>query len=59
MLSLFLFTLVIDELTRGIQDEVPWNVLFVDDIVLIDENRDVVNDKLERCRDTLKAKGLG
>ena len=48
----FLFTLIMDELTRGIQDEVPWSMLFADDIVLIDETRQGVNDKLERWRYT-------
>ena len=36
-LSLYLFALVMDELTRLIQDEVLWSILFVDDIVLVDE----------------------
>jgi len=30
-----------DELMREIQDEILWYMLFVDDIVLIDESRDV------------------
>ena len=46
-LSPFLLTLVLDELTRGIQDEVPWCMLFTDDIVLIDVTRQGVNDRLE------------
>ena len=57
-LSPFLFTLVMDELTRGIQDELPWCMLFADDIVLIDETRQGVNDKLERWRHTLKSRGF-
>jgi len=40
-LSPFLFTIVIDELRRGIQDKVPWCMLFVDDTVLINETRKV------------------
>jgi len=36
-----------DELTKGIQYEVPWCMLFVYDIVLIDETRDRANIKLE------------
>ena len=49
----FLFTIVMDELTRGIQDEIPWYMLFADDIVIIDETREGVNAKLEWWRDTL------
>jgi len=41
------FTIVMDEITRDIQGQVPWYTLFADDIVIIDEIRDAVNDKLE------------
>ena len=49
-LSPFLFTLVMDELTNGIQDELPWCMLFANDIVLIDETTKIVNGKLQRWR---------
>ena len=57
-LSHFLFTTVMDELTRGIQDEIPWCMLFADDIVLIDESREGVNTKLECWRDSLEVRGF-
>jgi hypothetical protein len=40
---------------RSIQDEVPWCMLFVDDIVLVDETRGGVNIKLEIWRDALES----
>ncbi|KAG5615078.1 hypothetical protein H5410_014902 [Solanum commersonii] len=47
-----------DELTRSIQEEVPWCMLFADDIVLIDETRDKVNARLEVWRQALESKGF-
>ncbi|XP_070025044.1 uncharacterized protein [Nicotiana sylvestris] len=57
-LSLFLFALVLDALTHHIQREVPWCMLFIDDIVLIDESRVDVNDRLEVWRQDLESKGF-
>jgi len=54
-LSPFLFAIVMDELIRAIQNEIPWCILFVDDIVLVDETRTKVNTKLELCRQTLES----
>ncbi|XP_070049703.1 uncharacterized protein [Nicotiana tomentosiformis] len=47
-----------DMLKRHIQGEVPWCLLFADDIVLIDETRGGVNVRLEVWRQSLKSKGF-
>jgi hypothetical protein len=46
----YLFALVNDELTKSIQEDVPWCMLFADDIVLVDETRRGVNVELEIWR---------
>ena len=57
-LTPYLFALIIDDLTTYIQEEVPWCMLFADDIdiVLIDELKDSVNTKLERWQEALESK---
>ena len=47
----YLFALVMDEVTRDIQGDIPWSMLFTDDVVLIDESQTGVNQKLELWRD--------
>jgi len=46
-LSPFFFAIVMDDLIRAIQDEIPWCMLFANDIVLVDETKDRINAKLE------------
>ena len=57
-LSPYLFALVMDEVTRGIQGDIPWCMLFADDVVLVDDSRTGVNRKLELWRQTLESKGF-
>uniref|UniRef100_A0A8I6Y751 Reverse transcriptase domain-containing protein n=1 Tax=Hordeum vulgare subsp. vulgare TaxID=112509 RepID=A0A8I6Y751_HORVV len=57
-LSPYLFDLVMDEVTRDIQGDIPWCMIFADDVVLVDESRTGVNRKLELWRRTLESKGF-
>ena len=57
-LSPFLFTIVIDELTNEIQDAISQYILFVDNIILIDETREGINKKLECWRQTLESRSF-
>ncbi|XP_078151892.1 uncharacterized protein LOC144547176 [Carex rostrata] len=47
-----------DEVTRDIQGEIPWCMLFANDVVLIDESRIGVDRQLELWRHTLESKGF-
>jgi len=42
-LSPYLFSVVMDEVTKKTQGEVPWCLMFADDIVLVGESRKEVN----------------
>lgn len=46
-LSPYLFELIMNKLTANIQEDVPWCMLFADDLVLIDEKRIRLNIKLD------------
>ena len=57
-LSPLLFAIVIDEITKNIQDEIPWCMLFADDIILVDKTRESVSAKLELWKLTLESRGF-
>ena len=40
ILDPFLFTIVMDEIIESIHEDIPWCMLFVDDIVLIGETKE-------------------
>lgn len=46
-LSLFLFTVVLDEMSKSIQRMIPCCLLFTDDIVLAAESKQDLNKRLE------------
>jgi hypothetical protein len=46
-LSPYLSAWVMDGVTRNIQGDIPWCILFADDVVLVDGSRAGVNRKLE------------
>ena len=45
-----------DEVTRNIQGDISWCMLFTDGVVLVDEKQARVNRKLELWRQTLESK---
>ena len=47
-LSLFLCAMMMDRLTGEVQQESPWTMMFADGIVICCENREGVEEKLER-----------
>jgi hypothetical protein len=57
-LSPHLFALVMDEVKRDIQGGIPWCMLFANDVILVDESRTGVDQKLKLWRRTLEAKGF-
>ena len=57
-LSPYLFVLVMDKVTRNIQGDIPWCMLFTDDVVLVDESQTGVNRKLELWWQTLESKSF-
>jgi hypothetical protein len=57
-LSCYLYDLVMNEVTRYIQGDIPWCMLFADDVVLVGDSWTWVNGKLELWKQTLESKGF-
>lgn len=47
-----------DGLTKHVQYDISWCMLFFSDIVLIDETKNGVNNILQNCREALEVKGF-
>ncbi|GKD20537.1 retrovirus-related pol polyprotein LINE-1 [Tanacetum coccineum] len=53
----YLFALILDKLTKGIQESIPWCLIFADDIMLVSETPQGLNGRLEQWK-ALEDKGL-
>jgi hypothetical protein len=58
VLSLLLFIVVMDVITKEIRVGLHWAVLYAVDFVLIATSREEMKDKIIRCKATMEAKGL-
>ena len=57
-LNPFLFAVIIDRLTDEVRREPPWTMLFADDIVICEETREEVGQRLESWRYALERRGM-
>ena len=57
-LSPYLFIMILDVITEEIQEDTPWAMLFADDLVLCDETRERMEERLENWRGCLEDAGL-
>nr|GEU56233.1 hypothetical protein [Tanacetum cinerariifolium] len=58
IISPYLFTLILDELSKGIQKDIPWCMIFADDIVLITESVEGLNNRIKSWRKALEDNSL-
>ncbi|GKC52249.1 retrovirus-related pol polyprotein LINE-1 [Tanacetum coccineum] len=49
-ISPYLFALILDELSRRIQEDIPWCLIFADDIVLVSESEKSLNMRQRSSR---------
>ena len=57
-LSPFLFAVVMDCMTREVQREAPWDMLFADDVVVCSETKEEVEQRLEMWREAMEVRGM-
>ncbi|XP_053947789.1 uncharacterized protein LOC128856514 [Anastrepha ludens] len=56
-LSPLILNLVIDTLTRKLQDTLPWTLLYADDDAQLSENADALQNKLSQWAEVLETNG--
>ncbi|XP_063593347.1 uncharacterized protein LOC134770416 [Penaeus indicus] len=57
-LNLFLFAVIINCVTGQMQREVPWDMLFADDVVVSAETKEEVEQRLELWREAIEVRGM-
>ena len=57
-LSPFLFAILMDRLTDEVRKELPWTMMFADDIVICGLSKEQVEEDLEQWRNALERRGM-
>nr|GEU93050.1 hypothetical protein [Tanacetum cinerariifolium] len=57
-ISPYLFALIIDKISKGIHEDIPWCLIFAKDIMLVSESAEGLNNKLKNWREALENNGL-
>ena len=57
-LSPLLFVAVMDEVTERVRREAPWNMMYADDVVLLNDTKEDAEKELESWREALERRGL-
>ena len=57
-LSPFLFAVIMDRLTDEVRRESPWTMLFADNIVVCEETREEVEQRLKSWKYALERRGM-
>ena len=57
-LSPFVFAVIMDRLMDEVRRKPPWTMLFADDIVICEETREEVDQRLECWRYALERRGM-
>ena len=57
-LSPFLFAVIMDRLTDEVMREPPWTMLFADDIMICEETREEMEQRLESLKYALERRGM-
>ena len=57
-LSPLLFVIIIDVITAEIEEGTPWAMLFADDLLLCDPDREMMELRLERWKECMENNGL-
>merc|ERR1712035_140149 len=58
VLSPLLFVMVLELLSQDFRTGLPWEILYVDDLVLVAESKEEAEEKLRRWKEGMEAKGL-
>lgn len=54
VLSSYWFLFVMDDLMKNVQGEASWYIMFVDNVLLVDENTNALESKLKYWREVLE-----